>query len=61
MPNLVLEKGGQTYRFGLNTDKSVTNGKAVPVIYLRELLRAIWKRCNTVKNRSERPDVLYPI
>lgn len=33
MPNLVLEKGGQTYRFGLNTDKSVTNGKAVPVTY----------------------------
>lgn len=33
MPNLVLEKDGQTYRFGLNTDKSVTNGKAVPVPY----------------------------
>ena len=33
MPNLVLEKDGQTYRFGLNTDKSVTNGKAVPVTY----------------------------
>lgn len=33
MPNLVLEKNGQTYRFGLNTDKSVTNGKAVPVTY----------------------------
>lgn len=33
MPNLVLEKNGQTYRFGLNTDKSVTNGKAVPVPY----------------------------
>lgn len=33
MPNLVLENNGQTYRFGLNTDKSVTNGKAVPVTY----------------------------
>lgn len=33
MPNLVLEKNGQTYRFGLNADKSVTNGKAVPVTY----------------------------
>lgn len=33
MPNLVLEKNGQTYRFGLNTDRSVTNGKAVPVPY----------------------------
>lgn len=33
MPNIVLEKNGQTYRFGLNTDKSVTNGKAVPVPY----------------------------
>ena len=33
MPNLVLEKNGQTYRFGLNTDRSVTNGKAVPVTY----------------------------
>ena len=33
MPNIVIEKGGQTYRFGLNKDKSVTNGKAVPVTY----------------------------
>lgn len=33
MPNLVLEKNGQTYRFGLNTNKSVTNGKSVPVTY----------------------------
>lgn len=33
MPNLVLEKNGQTYRFGLNTDRTVTNGKAVPVTY----------------------------
>lgn len=33
MPNLVLEKGGQTFRFELNADKSVTNGKAVPVTY----------------------------
>lgn len=33
MPNIVLKKNGQTYRFGLNTDKSVTNGKAVPVPY----------------------------
>lgn len=33
MPNIVLEKNGQTYRFGLNTDRSVTNGKAVSVTY----------------------------
>lgn len=33
MPNIVIEKGGQTYRFGLNKDRSVTNGKAVPVTY----------------------------
>jgi hypothetical protein len=33
MPNLVLEKNGQAYRFELNSDKSVTNGKAVPVTY----------------------------
>ena len=33
MPNIVLEKNGQIYRFGLNTDRSVTNGKAVPVPY----------------------------
>ena len=33
MPNIIVEKGGQTYRFGLNKDKSVTNGKAVSVPY----------------------------
>ena len=31
MPNLVLEKGGQTFRFGLHEDKSVTRGKFIPV------------------------------
>ena len=31
MPNLVLEKGGQTYRFKLHEDKSVTRGKFVSV------------------------------
>lgn len=29
MPNLVLEKGGQTHRFKLHEDKSVTNGKSI--------------------------------
>lgn len=31
MPNLVLEKGGQTYRFGLHEEKSVTRGKFLTV------------------------------
>ena len=31
MPNLVLEKGGQTYRFGLHDNKSVTRGKYIAV------------------------------
>lgn len=31
MPNLVLEKGGQTFRFGLHEDKSVTRGKYITV------------------------------
>lgn len=31
MPNLVLEKGGQTYRFKLHEDKSVTHNKFIPV------------------------------
>lgn len=31
MPNLVLEKGGQTFRFGLHEDKSVTRGKFISV------------------------------
>lgn len=31
MPNLVLEKGGQTYRFGLHEEKSVTRGKYITV------------------------------
>lgn len=35
MPNIIVEKGGQTYRFGLNSDKTVTNGKAAPITYGR--------------------------
>lgn len=31
MPNIEIEKGGQTYRFGLHEDKSVTRGKFIPV------------------------------
>lgn len=31
MPNLVLEKGGQTFRFGLHEEKSVTRGKYISV------------------------------
>lgn len=31
MPNLVLEKGGQTYRFKLHEDKSVTHNKFIPI------------------------------
>lgn len=31
MPNLVLEKGSQTYRFGLHEEKSVTRGKYITV------------------------------
>ena len=31
MPNLVLEKGSQTFRFGLHEDKSVTRGKFITV------------------------------
>lgn len=31
MPNLVLEKDGQTYRFKLHEDKSVTRGKFISV------------------------------
>lgn len=31
MPNLVLEKGGQTFRFGLHEEKSVTRGKYITV------------------------------
>ena len=33
MPNLVLEKGGQTYRFKLHEDKSVTNGKSMYISF----------------------------
>ena len=33
MPNLVLEKGGQTFRFGLHEEKSVTRGKYITVPY----------------------------
>lgn len=31
MPNIEIEKGGQTYRFGLHEDKSVTRNKFIPV------------------------------
>lgn len=31
MPSIVVEKSGQTYRFNLHEDKSVTNNKFVPV------------------------------
>lgn len=31
MPNIVLEKNGQTYRFKLHEDKSVTRGKFISV------------------------------
>lgn len=31
MPNLVLEKGGQTFRFGLHEEKDVTRGKFITV------------------------------
>lgn len=31
MPNLVLEKGGQTYRFRLHEEKGVTRGKYITV------------------------------
>ena len=31
MPNLVLEKGGQTYRFGLTANAAVTNGQNIKV------------------------------
>lgn len=33
MPNLVLEKGGQIYRFKLHEDKSVTNGKSIYISF----------------------------
>nr|DAH46506.1 MAG TPA: hypothetical protein [Caudoviricetes sp.] len=33
MPNLVLEKGGQTFRFGLHENKGVTRGKFITVPY----------------------------
>jgi hypothetical protein len=31
MPNLVLEKNGQTFRFGLHDNKNVTHGKYITV------------------------------
>ena len=31
MPNLVLEKNGQIYRFGLHENKGVTHGKFITV------------------------------
>lgn len=31
MPNLALKKGGQTFRFGLHEEKSVTRGKYITV------------------------------
>lgn len=33
MPNLVLEKGGQTFRFGLHENKGVTSGKFITIPY----------------------------
>lgn len=33
MPNLILEKGGQTFRFGLHENKGVTRGKFITVPY----------------------------
>lgn len=47
MPNIVVEKGGQTYRFGLHTDKTVTNGKAVPVEYNGTTYYARYDTANT--------------
>ena len=47
MPNIVIEKGGQTYRFGLHTDKTVTNGKAVPVEYNGTTYYARYDTANT--------------
>lgn len=32
MPNLVLEKNGQIFRFGLHESKDVTRGKYIPVV-----------------------------
>lgn len=33
MPNLVLEKNGQVFRFGLHEEKSVTRGKYITVLF----------------------------
>ena len=33
MPNLVLEKNGQTFRFGLHEEKSVMGGKYISVLF----------------------------
>lgn len=33
MPNLVLEKNGQIYRFGLTTNAAVTNGQNIKVLF----------------------------
>lgn len=33
MPNIVLEKGGRTYRFGLHEEKGVTRGKYITVSF----------------------------
>ena len=33
MPNLVLEKGSQTFRFGLHEEKGVTNGKFITISF----------------------------
>lgn len=33
MPNIVIEKNGQTYRFGLHEDNSVTNWQSIVITY----------------------------
>lgn len=33
MPNIVIEKNGQTYRFGLHEDNSITNWQSVVIPY----------------------------
>lgn len=33
MPNIVVEKNGQTYRFGLHEDNSVTNWQSIVITY----------------------------
>lgn len=33
MPNIILEKNGQTYRFGLTTNAALTNGQSIKVSF----------------------------